>query len=192
MNWTESNNYAVERIATSICINKGSLIDFETSGLMRNEEHEVVSFGSFVSNKILIIGRKTKNKSRFYNKVKGMLKSIPKPIYAYNAEFEKEIIRSEFGIKFRPRAFIDLQRPWRPRADLYGAKWPKLDELISEPKFFGEIQVTGKDVPGLWKAYLSSGSILLLRMIMRHNLMDLLRETILLFLNPEIYEVSAR
>jgi hypothetical protein len=41
-----------------------------------------------------------------------------------------------------------VQREDRAR----GLKWPKLDELVSEPEeYFGEARVSGRDVPAIWR-----------------------------------------
>ena len=72
-------------------------------------------------------------------------------------------------------------KPWREKASRSGIKWPKLEELISEPEDnFRERKITGRDVPVLWKEYLETGSDNVLGRIMSHCLSDMLREIVLL------------
>jgi len=185
----ETKNHIKNQVVLAVGIEKGSLIDFETTGLLKDKEHEIVCFGYVTSNKLVIIGRKTSDKRPFYEEITKIIKELPKPFYAYNANFEHEIMKHELGIQLKPSEVIDLQKPWKEKADQSGLKWPKLDELISEPEnYFGEAVIHGKDCPGLWKGYISTGNENLLKMIMQHNLSDLLREFILLLLHPELYK----
>jgi len=183
----QKRNYLKNQVSLALGIEKGSLIDFETTGLLKDKEHEIVGFGYIVANRLIILGRRSKEKGPYYSEIRRVIKKLPKPFYAYNVGFERGILGIELGISSETSRFIDLQTPWRSEADAKGLKWPKLDELIPEQEeHFEGIRIGGKDIPGLWKAYLSSDSENLLRMIMQHNLADLLRETILLLLHPEI------
>ena len=186
----ETKNHIKDQVVLALGIEKGSLIDLETSGLLKDPEHEIICFGYIASNKLVILMRKTKEKEPFYNEVRKIIKELPKPFYAFNARFEKEIIESELSLRFKSEDFVDLQQPYKTKANSLGLKWPGLDELVSEPeKYFGEGRVSGKDCPGLWKGYLATSNENLLKMIMKHNLSDLLREAILLLLHPELYEM---
>lgn len=178
-------------IEMALGINVGSLIDFETTGVPEiHPEHEIVTLGSLVRDKLHIIQRKSRNKERFYNELRKIVRELPRPIYAYNARFEKSIIVKELGISVKDSEFVDLMEPWKKKASTSGLKWPKLEELISEPEdYFGENKVTGKDVPILWKEYLKTGDDSLLSKIMSHCLIDVLREMVLLIVNQRwIYE----
>ena len=179
---TETKNHIRTTITLAIGLEKGSLIDFETTGIpWRDKEHEVVTLGYFHGNKLVIVQRKSKEKSLFYREIREILERLPRPFYSYNSRFEKEIMEKELGLKVRESDFVDLMGPWKEKADFKGIKWPKLDDLISEPEdYFEESKISGKDVPGLWKAYLSGGTEKLLKMIMEHCLSDILREMILL------------
>jgi uncharacterized protein YprB with RNaseH-like and TPR domain len=189
MAMVETKNHIKDQIVLALGIEKGSLIDLETSGLPKDPEHEITCFGYITSNKLVILMRKTKEKEPFYNEIRKIVKGLTRPFYAFNARFDKEIIESELGLRFKSEDFVDLQQPYKIKANSLNLKWPRLDELISEPeKYFGEAQVSGKDCPGLWKGYLATGNENLLKMIMRHNLSDLLREAILLLLHPELYK----
>ena len=185
---TQTSNHIKNQVSLALAIEKGSLMDFETTGLLKDKEHEIICFGYITRNELIILGRKIKEKEPFYSEIRGVIRKLPKPFYAYNVGFEKGIIEVELRINLKPNNFIDLQTPWRSRAGAKGLKWPRLDDLISESgEHLEGIQIGGKDIPGLWKAFLSGGSENLLKLIMQHNLSDLLRETMLLLLHPELY-----
>jgi uncharacterized protein YprB with RNaseH-like and TPR domain len=163
-------------------INKGTLLDLETTGIPnKNSEHEIICFGYIVSNRLNILCRKSKNKRLYYEEISPLVKKLPKPFYAFNASFEKEILEKELGVILGENEFIDLFKPFKVKAASLGLKWPRLNDLISLPeKYFGETQISGKDCPELWKMYLDTRDENLLKMIIKHNLTDLLREVILL------------
>ncbi len=179
-------NHIKTTISLALCINKGSLIDFETTGIPnRDREHEVITFGYFRLNELIIVQRKTKEKEPFYREIRETIRTLPKPLYSYNTRFEKDVIRIELKMEVADDDFVDIMQPWRKKAEESGLKWPKLDDLMSEPEdYFNDDKICGKDVPGLWKAYLSGGTENLLKMIMEHCLSDILRETILLVRYP--------
>jgi uncharacterized protein YprB with RNaseH-like and TPR domain len=169
-------------------VEKGTVIDLETTGLPDQKEHEIVCVGYITSNKLIILCRRSEDKKPFYTELKRLVKRLPKPFYAYNAQFERTIIEKELGLAFPLNSFVDLMKPWKVKAVLHGLKWPRLSELISEPQqYFEDRVVSGGDVPKLWKNYLRTGSQKNLTLIMQHNLSDLLREAILLLLHPEFY-----
>lgn len=178
----ETKNHIVSTIALVMGIKQGSLIDFETTGRPRIDgEHEVVTLGYMEENKVVITQRKTEDKSQFYAETKTTLERLSKPYFSYNAAFEKEILETEFGLSVKSQDFIDIMDPWKVKADGRGLKWPKLDELISEPEdYFKEHKISGKDVPSIWKAFLMTEDERLLKIIMEHCLSDILREAILL------------
>jgi len=178
----KTRNHIKMSTSLALKIEDGSLIDFETTGVpRRDKEHEVITLGYLVDNKLVIIQRRTKGKKPFYREIIPILQKLPRPFYSYNSKFEKDIMNIELGIKVTDEDFIDLMKPWKEKANKKGLKWPKLDELITEPEeYFGEYKISGKDVPGLWKAFLAGASESLLNMIMEHCLSDILREMILL------------
>jgi uncharacterized protein YprB with RNaseH-like and TPR domain len=178
----ETKNHIKTSVTLALGLDKGSLIDFETTGIpWKDKEHEVITLGYFYGNKLVIIQRKTKEKGLFYREIKQILQKLPRPFYSYNSKFEKAVMEIELGLKVKDSDFIDLMRPWKEKADKIDIKWPTLDDLISEPEdYFNEEKISGKDVPGLWKTYLSGGTERLLKMIMEHCLSDILREMILL------------
>ena len=169
-------------IELALGVNVGSLIDFETTGVPgKHPEHEIVTLGSLVRDKLHIVQRKSRNKEPFYSEVRRIVRELPRPIYAYNTDFEKSIINVELGISAKDSEFVDLMKPWKEKASRSGIKWPKLEELISEPEDdFREKKITGRDVPVLWKEYIETGDDNLLDRIMSHCLSDMLREMVLL------------
>ena len=178
----ETKNHIKSTMTLALGVDPGSLIDFETTGRPRiDNEHEVITLGYFHGNEIVVIQRKTPEKIQFYAEIREILKGLPRPFYSYNSEFEMNIMTDELGMDVGPSDFVDIMRPWRTKAEKARLKWPKLDDLISEPEdYFKDNKISGKDVPGLWKAYLAGGTDVLLRMIMEHSLSDMLRETVLL------------
>lgn len=129
----------------------------------------------------MIIQRKTKEHVAFYEETRQTLQQLPKPPYSYNAEFERNIMEIELGMHVKDHDLVDIMKPWKEQANNHGLKWPKLDELISEPEDYFRInKISGKDIPGLWKRYLSEGNESILRKIMERSLSDILRETVLL------------
>ena len=169
-------------------IPKGSLLDFETTGRpQKDTEHEVIALGYFDGNQIVVVQRRTSEKDLFYRDLVTRIGLLPKPFYSYNASFEQEIMRTELGIKTDGDEITDFMEPWKAKAEGKGVKWPKLDDLISEPsEYFGEQAIHNEDVPKLWKEYLSSGNPWILDSIMSHCLSDVLRELILLIGYPAL------
>jgi len=179
----ETKSYIKLSLNFIVSLEKGSLIDFETIGIPRKDkEYEIVTLGYFYKNKAVVIQRKAKDKERFYRELRKEIKKLKKPFYSYNSKFEKDVMELELKIKTKEEDFFDLMYPWRNLAEEIGTKWPKLEEIMNEWKsYMGEEEITGKDVPGIWKAYVSGGSENLLKMIMNHCLNDVLREILLLF-----------
>lgn len=178
----ETPNHIKTTVTLAIGVPYGTLIDLETTGLPRADRHcEVITLGYLHGEELVVIQRKTKEKELFYGDLRGMLGELPRPFYAYNARFERELLSLELGTKVEDEALVDLMEPWRRKAEQRQTKWPKLDELISEPEdYFEEDKVCGKDIPGLWKAYLDTGDEKHLKAIMGHCLSDVLRSAILL------------
>ena len=169
-------------IDMALGVNVGSLADFETTGVPRkHHEHEVVTLGDLVKDKLRIVQRKGGEKDSFYGEFRKIVYDLPRPIYAYNTDFEKSVITNELGNAAKNNEFIDLMKPWREKASRSGIKWPRLEELNSEPEYyFRERKITGRDVPILWKECLETGPDKVLGRIMRHCLSDMLREIVLL------------
>lgn len=160
-----------------IGIPKGSLIDFETTGLNPHQS-EIVTFGYIMGSSLKIIQRKDGSEENFLKLISYDLGKLPQPFYAYNAKFERDFIMARFEIDAR---FVDLMDPWKRKAAEKSIKWPKLGELISEPEeYFGERIIKGEDVPELWNKYLRTKNFEHLEPIIRHNKIDLLRELVLL------------
>lgn len=175
-------------------ISKGSLIDFETTGIPKLQDtHEIVTLGYMVEDKLVIIQRKTPDKQAFYADVRKVLRNLPRPFYSYNATFERDIISIELGLENNDTDFVDLMRPWKRKAAQYGKKWPRLDDLISEPEdYFEEGKISGAKVPELWMKYLSNMTNKgILKLIMDHCFSDVMREATLLLRYPG-YQPDAR
>ncbi len=170
-------------IVLNIGIHRGSIVDFETTGRPgRDAEHEVVTLGSICGDKVAILQRTSEDRTRFYAEVNNIIEGLPRPFFSYNSSFEQEIMRSELGLSFKSDDFVDIMSPWKAKAEDRGLKWPRLDELISEPEdYFKEQKISGGDVPKTWRSYLTTRDTKFLRMIMEHCLSDVLREAVLLF-----------
>lgn len=178
----ETKDYVAHTLVLAVGVQDGTLIDFETTGIPgKDPEHEIVTIGYLYANKLVVKQRKTVEREPFYTEVRNVIAHVPRPLYSYNSKFERDIIEGELGLSLPPKDIVDIMEPWRKRAEDAGMKWPKLDELISEPEdYFGEEKITGRDVPRLWKEYLASGRERSLQKIMEHSLSDMLRETLLL------------
>ena len=113
---------------------------------------------------------------------------LPRPLYAYNSEFEEGFLKAQLGMRVKMK---DLMKPWREMANHRAIKWPKLDELVSEPEmYFDTTRVSARDIPSLWDAYLSNRDEKLIELPLKHNRADLLRELYLLVQYPHLYELE--
>ncbi len=182
MQFSISKTQAKLSYSLALAMPEGTLIDFETTGIPnKTREHEIITLGYFTENEVVVLQRVTKEKEPFYAELKNLLKTLPKPFYAYNACFERAIMEKELALKLSSAELIDIMQPFREKAEKLCIKWPRLDDLISEPEdYFREQKISGKNVPILWKQYLLSGNTQLLEKIMLHCMSDLLREWILL------------
>lgn len=166
---------------------RGSLIDFETTGIPRRDQsHEIVTLGILQSDTVTICQRASSDRNSFYEHVREVLKGLPRPLYSYNADFEKLVIRAELGLEVQDAEFVDLMAPWKRKAENLGLKWPRLGELVSEPEdYFQAEKVSGKDIPALWKEFIfSPGTEEPLEKIMEHCFSDIIREATLLLRYP--------
>jgi uncharacterized protein YprB with RNaseH-like and TPR domain len=165
----------------------GTLMDIETTGLDENR-HEIITLGFISGNQLSVIQRKVRQKTPFYREIRDVLGRLRRPFYAYNSDFEEKFIKTQLGLRVK---LLDLMKPWREMANHRKIKWPKLDELVSEPEMYFDItRISASDIPSLWDAYLSSGNEKLLQMPLRHNRADLLKELYLLVQYPHLYELE--
>jgi uncharacterized protein YprB with RNaseH-like and TPR domain len=161
-------------------IPQGTLIDIETTGLDERRD-EIIVFGYIERNNLRIICRRSIEEKPFITELVDLVPKLSTPFYAYNSSFEEKFLRVK-GIRIKA---IDLFRPWKEKAERSGLKWPKLDELFSQPEqYFREPIISGKDVPLLWRRYLETGDERNLQRIIWHNEADLLREMYLLVHYP--------
>ena len=89
-------------------------------------------------------------------------------------------MHTELKLDLNEDDFVDIMEPWKARAEAARRKWPRLDELISEPEdYFHQGKVSGRDVPRLWQSYKADRlHCPPLRVIMAHCLRDVLRESL--------------
>ncbi len=152
---------------------EGVILDLETTGLDPKTD-EIITFGYIHGNSVIILQRTKKDTEKFYQAIKKELNKLPQPIFAYYAEFEKGFLENLFGFK---GIFVDILDPWKIKANELGTKAPELDNLVPGPeKYIGEKVTTGSDVVQMWNRYLNSGDLALLKLIIRHNQIDLLQE----------------
>lgn len=150
----------------------GIILDLETTGI-NPQEDEIITFGYIQKDSMIILQRVEKETSGFYQAIKKELDKIPQPIFAYYAEFEKGFLK-RLGFK---GTFIDILDPWKMKAKELHIKRPKLDELVPGPeKHIGEEMTTGSDVVRMWHRYLNTGNLDDLKLIIRHNQIDLSQE----------------
>ncbi|MGI0080594.1 MAG: ribonuclease H-like domain-containing protein [Nitrososphaerales archaeon] len=157
------------------------MIDFETTGFPWHNGCEVVTLGYFSGNDVVITQRKTKDKIPFHKEISQILDGLHRPFYSYNTSFEKSVMKNVLGMDIRDGSLVDIMKPWKEKAEGKRLKWPKLDELISEPgDYFNDRKISGKDIPRLWGIYTKTGIESALTRIMEHCFSDMLREAILL------------
>jgi len=163
----------------------GTIIDLETTGLYPSQD-DIITFGWLTGNEIQVIQRVEASPETFYGCIEEELDRIPRPLYAYNASFERDFLRSKTG---RDLEFIDVFKPWRKMAERKSLKWPSLDKISPVPyKYMGEKPVKGRDVVVIWKSYLRNRKLGQLSLIVMHNMRDL-RQTLSLLSYLESYEV---
>jgi uncharacterized protein YprB with RNaseH-like and TPR domain len=172
-------------IELSVAVHNGTVMDIETTGLDGRSD-EIVTFGFMSDSSLVVLQRKTKEKGRFYERLKEVLEKTPRPLYAYNASFERGFISGQLGLDLE---MLDLFEPWAKKAQAGRKKWPKLEELVSEPEqYFGERTICGRDVPILWQMFLKDGDKGHLQKIIRHNQSDVLRSVFLLVCYDQFYK----
>lgn len=182
----ETDSYEYGKSELLVGATKGVVVDIETTGLTANDE--IITLGFVSGNTISIFQRKSLNAKPFYSKIKEVLLGISKPLYAYNSRFEEKFFKRELEVEIE---VIDLMEPWRNIAEKHKMKWPKLDELVTEPEiYFNITRISSKHMPTLWRGYLSSGENTFLELIMKHNSSDLLRELYLLVQYPHLYSLE--
>lgn len=166
-------------------IPQGTLIDLETTGLDVDHD-EIVLFGYIQGSRLEIICRSSEEEAPFAAQLAGLVRTLPRPFYAYNLSFEKGFLQAK-GIDIEG---IDLFQPWKEKAEALYLKWPKLDELFSHAEhYFNEPVISGKDVPLLWQKFLHTRDDSYLQQIVKHNESDLLRELYLLVYYRDSYKV---
>lgn len=162
----------------------GTIIDIETTGLSPSRD-DIITFGWLTGNEIQVIQRVEASPETFYGCIEEELDRIPRPLYAYNASFERDFLRSKIG---RDIEFIDVFKPWRKMAERKSLKWPSLDEISPVPyKYMGEKPVKGRDVVVIWNSYLRNRKLGTLSLIVMHNMRDLI-QTFSLLSYLESYE----
>ena len=91
---------------------EGVILDIETTGL-DPEKDEIITFGYIRENSVIIFQRAERETNKFYQALKAELKTIPQPIFAYFAEFEKAFLE-KLGFK---GIFVDILEPWKTKAN---------------------------------------------------------------------------
>lgn len=179
-----NDNSLISKIDLLVGFWEGSVIDIETTGLDHHND-EIVTFGFITDNTLQIIQRTAKDKTEYYAELKEIVSNLKDPFYAYNAPFEDRFIQGQLGIK---KEVVDVFKPWKTMAESKGQKWPKLDDLVSEPEIYLKMpRITGKECPRLWENYCQTKDSNHLIPIMEHNKSDILRTLFLLIQYPELY-----
>jgi len=185
MKVSKINGTLTSKIDLLVGVWEGSVIDIETTGLNPAID-EIVTLGFIEVNKLQIIQRTSEDKAEFYKELKDVVSKLKAPFYSYNGSFENSFIQAQLGIT---KEVVDVFAPWKQMAESQGQKWPKLDDLVSEPEIYlGILRITGRDCPILWKNYLKTKDRELLTPIMEHNKSDILKTLFLLIQYPEMYE----
>jgi len=178
----EDPDHIKTTIQMALAVEKGTLIDFETTGIPgRSPTHEIVTLGYFKGNTMTIVQRTSTDPAPFYEELRTLFSSLPRPLYSYNSSFEQKIMQCELGLTLSEDEFVDIMQPWKAKAEEWDLKWPSLDDLISEPEDYFQVdKVSGKDVPRYWNMYLQTSEVSYLKPIMEYCLSDILRETMLM------------
>ena len=180
-------NSVSARMDLLVGISKGTLTDIETTGLNEKRD-EIITLGFISGNRLSVIQRNVKSKEPFYREIRSVLSKLPRPFYAYNASFEEGFFKTQLGLRVK---MVDIMKPWREMANHKTRKWPKLDELVSEPEMYFDVtRISARDIPSLWDAFLSNKDDRLLEIPLRHNRADLLRELYLLVQYSHLYELE--
>lgn len=192
----------------------GTIIDIETTE-KEATAGELITFGFFSAEAIRVYQRidsSKKGRAEFDSLVRSAFNFLPRPYYAFHAEFET----SWLGIKFDH----DLFKKWSSFADRHKKcekhgwklvkpeewncpscnqpfrsrlKWPKLSELVSMPHaYYGtEIEATGEEIPLVWNEFRKTGEQALLLKIIYHNVYDLIRSACLILWDETILDLMS-
>ena len=101
-NYTKDIKIQVGRYERNLHISifDGAIIDIETDGL-EPEYHQIITFGWLVKNQIHVVQRAEASATEFYQIMKKELTDLPRPLYAYNAEFEGKFLRAKTGLDLK-------------------------------------------------------------------------------------------
>jgi len=147
-----------ENETASFTVN-GSLVDIETTGLPSDSCAEVVTIGFITGNSLRIVQRTRTDTS---NQLLDRLPNLPRPLHAFNKEFEEYFLDRTIETEIQSRRFE------RRREAIQVAG-------LSDP-FSGD----GSKVVDAWNTYQKTREISHLKSIMEHNLSCLLTELCLL------------
>lgn len=174
-------------------LKKGTIIDIETTGL-EPESDDIIILGWIQKDELFVVQRAepipkslfgfraSAEKDKFHTALKKIIKDfLIKPIYAFNAEFEKDFIKSKLGIDLN---IIDVAKPWFEKAEKKGLPRPKLDSLVTIPKEYYHKTLSSKQIPLVWAEF-EKGNKRRLWQIWEHNKDDLLQTLFLILHTSE-------
>lgn len=152
---------------------KGTVVDFESTGLPSTPHAKVITAGFFSGRLIKIYQAFLFQRlAEFHNVVKNQMLYRPLPFFAYSTELERQF--SHFGNRFS-KAWCNLlewdwDQGWSGEPYQYRKK---LTYCIDSPRD----DIDGASVPRQWFKWVNYSNINALFEILYHNLLDLLRES---------------
>lgn len=159
----------------------GSIIDIETTGIEVGGS-EIITLGCLQNNKTVVYQRADMTADEYHAYLTGKIMELPKPIYAYNAEFERSFLTTKSLVD---PELVDIFGPYMKRANKMKIKYPKLDELASIPHhYFGEKSIPSKRIPDLWHNYVHKRDLRSLATIVKHVREDLIQSLYVLVHTP--------
>jgi hypothetical protein len=146
----------VRKLSLPLHLN-GTVLDTETTGLP-HQNAEVVTLGIVSGNEVLILQRTKGDRPIDWQRY---LKSLPRPFYAFNKEFEEKML----GIK------VDRE--------LQSRRFERKRDAISIAGLIDPFNGNGVHTLDAWRKHVKEGDRASLTQIMEHNEVDLIHEVCL-------------
>lgn len=138
----------------------------DATGRWNNALADPIVFGCYYGNVKKIVARTdTVDKEEFQKKVKEILNSIPRPLYALNKDFEKQVLNNIIGEYENIEDVRDFKGKETSKVYLYGL----LIRLKQYPKLEEQMNFDSKKCIEYWQKYNETKNEDYLKWIMEHN-----------------------